>query len=102
MFELLQTINETVTIIQQDIRDLKKDLGDFKIEVNQRFDKIDQQFNGVNQTLGYQETWLNKIESNMVQKSDFKSLVKILERKEVISKYETAHVMYPVNNHLNK
>lgn len=66
---------------------------DFEDHMNQRFDKVDQR-------LDYQDTRLNSIESNMVQKTNFSSLLKILERKKIIDKYEVAHVLYPVNGHI--
>lgn len=77
MYEILQTISDTVTIIQQDIRDLKKDLGDFKIEVRERFDKI---------------------ESNMVKKENFNNLIQVLETKNVITKADSAYLLVSTND----
>jgi len=87
MSEFMPMFLKFATEIQQDINDIQRGISDLKKEVNQRFDKIDQ-------TLSYHETWLKGIESTMVKKNNFDSLVKILERKEIISKYEAAHCLY--------
>lgn len=89
MPELLPLILESVQGLQNQFNEFRSDFSDFKNEVNQRFDKIDQ-------TLNYHETRLSNIDNRldgMVDKNDFRSLVKILERKEIISKYESAHVL---------
>lgn len=67
--------------IDKEFAQIRQELGDFRREVNQRFD--------------YHEKWLSRIDSNMVQKNSFNTLIKILEQKEVITKYESAHILHP-------
>jgi predicted transcriptional regulator len=69
--------------------------------IDERFTAIDQQFvvvernfDKVFQQLNYHSTRLEYIEKNMVHKSQFKSLVGILERKEVITNFDASHVLY--------
>ncbi len=67
-------------------------INDLKVEITQQIDDFKDE---VNQRLEYQEKWLNRIESNMVQKNSFNALLTILEQKEVISEYDSAHILHP-------
>ena len=62
--------------------------------IDQQFVVIDRNFNKVFQELSYHSNRLKYIETNMVHKSQFKSLVGILERKEVITNFDASHVLY--------
>ena len=76
-------------------------LGERFDKIDKRFDVVDQKFaviernfNKVFQELNYHGSRLKYIEDNMVHKSQFNSLVSILERKEVITSFEKDHVLF--------
>ncbi len=81
MPELLEILKESFQKIDERFDKTSQELANFRQEVNRRFDN--------------NEARLNRIESSMVQKTNFNSLVKILENKTVISKYEAAHALHP-------
>jgi hypothetical protein len=66
-----------------------------KIEV--RFDTVDQRLDWIEQRLDYHETWLkridNNIEHNVVQKKDFYTLIKVLEKGNILSLSEAGHLL---------
>jgi hypothetical protein len=86
MPEILDFINEAFTRNQKETndlildlkKDLKQDISDLRQEMKKGF--------------YYHEDWLNRIEKNMVTKSEFNSLLGVLQRKAVISKYEVNHI----------
>ena len=86
MPEALAMINESLTKIQQQISDLSQRVGSLESGLDSLSQKIYEGF-------AYHETWLNRIEKNMSTKTQFNSLLKILERKDVVSKYEVSHII---------
>ncbi len=64
------------------------------VAIDQQFVVIDRNFEKVFQELNYHSNRFKYIEENMVHKSQFKSLVRILERKEVITNFDASHVLY--------
>ena len=62
--------------------------------IDQQFVVVEKNFNRVFQELNYHSNRFKYIETNMVHQSQFKSLVGILERKEVISNFDASHVLY--------
>ncbi len=89
--ELKEVLKIALGSLDDKFNKVYQQIEDLKDTMNTRFDTIEKR-------LDNHEERLNRIESNMVQKSSFESLVKILERKEVISKYEAAHVLTPTIN----
>jgi hypothetical protein len=63
-------------------------------KVDARFDVIEENFNRLFLQLNSHSLRLERIETNMVNKSQFKSLVRILERQEVITAFDAEHVLY--------
>ncbi len=71
---------------------------------DQRFDQIDRRFDGIDQRLDYHEDWLKRIDKNLencVIKPEFNkllnrfdTLVGTLEKSNVISSYDAAHISY--------
>ena len=80
-------IEESLVRIEDSFAHLNQILDD-------RFSKIDHYFDKVFQQLNNHSSRLKYIEENMVHKSQFKSLVGILERKEVITNFDASHVLY--------
>ncbi len=64
------------------------------VRIEGKFDSIDENFVKVFQQLNYLDTRVERIEKNMVYKSQIKSLVAMLEREETISNFDAAHVLY--------
>lgn len=79
-------VQEQISAIQTQMNAMQTQISDLRQEMNQRFEAIDQR-------LDYHETWLNRIEKNMATKTQFSSLLKVLERKEIISKFEVHHIV---------
>lgn len=78
-------IQAQINAIQTQMIGLQEQISDLRQEINQRFEAIDQR-------LDYHETWLNRIEKNMATKTQFNSLLKVLERKSVVCSYEASHI----------
>jgi len=86
MSEILDFINEAFTKNQKETndlfldlkKDLKQDISDLRQEMKKGF--------------YYHDTRLNRIEKNMVTKNQFNSLLGILDRKNIISKFEVNHI----------
>jgi len=55
-------------------------------------DKTDQRFNDIDQRFCAIEKRLDNIESKMVTKNQFNSLLDVLKRNSVISSFETSHI----------
>jgi len=92
-------MSEFIPMFEKFATDIQRQVIDLKYELKQRFDKIDERFDKIDQTLSYHETRFNNIDRRLdgtVDKSAFERLVKILERKEIISKYESSHVLNPI------
>jgi hypothetical protein len=81
ILELLPIILETVQGIQNQFDELTREYNDFKNHTKERLDII---------------------EVNMVKRENFNSLIKILEQKKIISISESAGLLIPNNNYLNK
>ncbi len=75
---------------------LDDQLGKLRSHMDQRFEEVDERFNRVEQGLDYSEVRLERIETNMVTKGQFNSLLRILRRNDVISESDTIHLSYPV------
>jgi arginyl-tRNA synthetase len=65
--------------------------------VDERFDKMEdsmnKRFDQVWDELNFHRTWLERIEANIVTKSQFNSLVSILRRNKTISEYDAEHAI---------
>ncbi|MCX6792729.1 MAG: hypothetical protein NTY12_01770 [Candidatus Falkowbacteria bacterium] len=69
-------------------------LKDFSDRMDQRFYEVDEFFNKINQRFDYQDERINMIETSIVTKNQFNSLVGVLQRNKVISEFEAAHAKY--------
>lgn len=90
MREIIEAIDTSTTAIQEQITVLRQ-------EMNQRFDNHETRLERLETRLGYLETRMERSEkwlSNVVTKQHFERLLKILERKEILNKYETAHITF--------
>ncbi len=63
-------------------------------KVDARFDVMEENFNRLFLQLNSHSLRLERIETNMVHKSQCKSLVRILERQEVMTAFDAEHVLY--------
>lgn len=86
MMEILQAINESTTRIQKQLDELKQNTSDL-------WKGLDDVRQEVRSGFAYHETWFNRIEKNMATKLQFNSLLKVLEKKEVISDYEVNQII---------
>lgn len=57
-------------------------------------ERIDMRFDKVWNELNDHRSWLERIETNMVTKNQFNSLVGILRRKNVISEFDAEHAIH--------
>ena len=85
---------ENMTILLEAFSRLEQRMDERFDAIDQKFVVIDRNFEKVFQQLNYHSSRLKYIEENMVDKSQFKSLVGILERKEVITNFDASHVLY--------
>ncbi len=84
-------------------------LNSFSTKIDKRFDEFEERFNRkiddlevrINQRLDYHETWLNRIERNMVTKNEFNNLIKsvnglinVLKNKDIISGHDSSRLLY--------
>ena len=97
----MDILRETFSRLEQKIDDRFDKIDERLDRMDERFDAMDQKFvvveknfNRVFQELNYHSSRLKYIEENMVHKSQIKSLVRILERKEVITNFDASHVLY--------
>lgn len=72
-------------------------IGEKFEKINDRFDRVDQQFIQLREDIKYLDTRVDRIEKNMVHKSQFNNLLIILENKEIISSFEKEHILFPAN-----
>ena len=84
------------------IEELSARMDDFSIRMDQlsaRLEdlasRMEEGFIRIDQRLNYLETRLERIEKNMVHKAQFNSLLIILEKKQVITSFEKAHILFP-------
>jgi hypothetical protein len=85
---------ENMSILLEVFSRLEQKMDERFDAIDQKFVVIDRNFNKVFQELNYHGSRLKYIEDNMVHKSQFNSLVSILERKEVITSFEKDHVLF--------
>lgn len=83
MSEFMPTFVKFATEMHEQMNDIQQQISDLRQDMNQRFD--------------YHENWLNRIERNMATKTQLNSLLGVLQRKEVISKYEVNHIQTATN-----
>ncbi len=87
--------------------DIMQMLMKFSAEMNDKFDAVNKRLDDMNTRLDDMhvymdrrfdllETRVERIEKNMVHKSQLRSLLIILEKKEVIDSFEKEHVIFPV------
>lgn len=76
--ELMEMLKTSFQKFDEQFADMHVQLFGLKKEMNDRFDKIDQR-------LDYLENRVERIENNMVHKSQFNSLLIVLEKKKVIN-----------------
>jgi hypothetical protein len=88
---LLESVNKMATCIEE----LSARMDDFSIRMDQLSARMEEGFIRVDQRLNYLETRLERIEKNMVHKAQFNSLLIILEKKQVITSFEKAHILFP-------
>jgi len=88
-------------ITRKEYMELLEMLKESFAKIDQRFDRIDHKFAAIDakfieikNDIKYLGTRVDIIENNMVNKSQFNSLVGILERKEVITNFDASHVLY--------
>lgn len=87
--ELMEMLKTSFQKFDEQFADMHVQLFGLKKEMNDRFDKIDQR-------LDYLENRVERIEKNMVHKSQFNSLLIVLEKKKVINHFEKEHILQPV------
>lgn len=75
---------------------LDDELGKLRNHMDERFVQMDERFDKVEKRLDYHESRLERIETNMVTKGQFNSLVHILYRNNIISESDSIHVSYPI------
>ena len=92
--ENMSILLEAFSILEQRMNERFDRMDEKFTAIDQQFVVIDRNFNKVFQELNYHGSRLKYIEENMVHKSQFKSLVGILERKEVITNFDASHVLY--------
>jgi hypothetical protein len=85
---------EYMNVLLESFSRLEKRMDERFDAIDQKFAVIDRNFERVFQELNYHSSRLKYIEENMVHKSQFNSLVGILERKEVITNFDASHVLY--------
>ena len=99
---------ENMSILSESFSRLEKRMDERFDKIDERLDRIDEKFAAIDQQfvvidrnfekvfqqLNYHSNRFKYIEENMVHKSQFKSLVGILERKEVITNFDANHVLY--------
>ncbi len=92
--EMIIEVRDMVANVAVVLEDTKKQLEDKIDELDSR---MNQGFARVDQRLDHHETWLKRIDQKLdakAEKKDFAYLVKVLERKEVISLPEASHLRY--------
>ncbi len=88
-------------ITRKEYMELLEMLKESFAKIDQRFDRIDHKFAAIDaqfieirNDIKYLGTRVDFIENNMVNKSQFNSLLIILENKELISSFEKGHILY--------
>jgi hypothetical protein len=80
--------------------DIMQMLMKFSAEMHDKFDAVNKRFDDMHVYMDRRfdllETRVERIEKNMVHKSQLRSLLIILEKKEVIDSFEKEHVIFPV------
>ncbi len=87
--EIMQAIQALSSHLDNELGKLKNHMDEHFIQVDERFDKVEKR-------LDYHESRLERIETNMVTKGQFNSLVHVLRRNNVISESDQIHVSYPI------
>ena len=95
MSELLGILEKSFTKIQKQLNELEGKMDKLEERMDQRFDQMDQRFVSIENRLDYHETWLMRLDKNMVTKSQFNKLLNILEKNKVISSFDTLNIAYP-------
>lgn len=85
---------EYMAILRELFSNLEQRMDERFDRIDEKFAAIDQQFVELRDEIKYLDIRVGRIEKNMVHKSQFKSLVDILERKEVITNFDASHVLY--------
>jgi hypothetical protein len=73
---------------------LKETFSRIEKRMDERFDRVEEQFVELRDEIKYLNIRVGRIEKNIVHKSQFNSLLIILEKKEVISSFDKSHVLF--------
>ncbi|QQS60685.1 hypothetical protein IPN41_01795 [Candidatus Falkowbacteria bacterium] len=80
---------------------LKETFSRIEKRMDERFDRVEEQFAELRDEIKYLNTRVGRIEKYMVHKSQFNSLLIILEKKEVISSFDKSHVLFKNTDRLD-
>lgn len=91
---------EHLVILRELFSNLEQRMDERFDKIDKRFTAIDEQFVELRDEIKYLDTRVDRIEKNMVNKSQFNSLLIILEKKEVISSFEKDHILFKSTDRL--
>ncbi len=95
--EDMDLLLEPVNKMAKRIEELSARIDEISIRLEKLSTRMEEGFIRIDQRLNYLETRVERIEKNMVHKSQFNSLLIILEKKQVITSFEKSHILFPPN-----